>query len=406
MPASKYSKLKNCMENAAEFREVLSSLSESSKYKVLKQKRKKGETLLMRIARDGYADTMQCIAESLSPGDFCKLLNKRDKYSFTPIHRAVGREQIATLKCVVDAVSPDDLYQLFSVCDKYGETALHAAATSDHAEIVECIVNSMPPDKLCQLLMVRAYKRHRFSCPGDTALHRATEKGHIEFVKCMLSSVPVTDLDKLLKIVGEDGNTFVHMAAVEGLPEIIKHIAHLIPSTDFVGLFISQNRSRKPVLHCAAEIQCAGQIETLKCIIDSVPPDDLSKLLSVKDRDGDTALHKAALGDRVEALTCLVDAAVRVGHLSRVAIIANKRGNTVVHQTAKLKGHTEKLRYLLNNLSTPDCLEILSLENFEDPYYTPLALAKSEKNFEAAFCIEEFLNKNEHTPQGKNVKLN
>lgn len=138
----------------------------------------------------------------------------------------------------------------------------------DGSEIVKEIVKQRPDF---------AWKRNSH---GWTPLHLACSKGHLEITRELVR----LDSDLCLAQDG-GGRTPLHCAAIKGRINIIDEILSL--SLEF---FETTTNNGETVLHLAVK---NNQYEVVKYLTESL---NMSKLLNMKDHDGNTVLHLATAG--------------------------------------------------------------------------------------------------------------
>ncbi|KAF6032196.1 hypothetical protein EB796_009499 [Bugula neritina] len=88
----------------------------------------------------------------------------------------------------------------------------------------------------------------------------------------------------------------------------------------------------------------------MQCMVQSLPVVDLQKLLTIQDKDGQTAMHRASSQGHTETLKLMTDVLLPTDLLH----IFNEKdaftGDTVAHEAA-FKGHT-KSHAALNKFNT------------------------------------------------------
>jgi len=122
---STYVRLKNCVENEKEIRQVLTSLSTTAQAKFVDQQVKSGESLLQWIADSRKFDAFKCIAEILQTEDLYKLLAIQNSNGSTIMHSAMDSGDTETVKRAAASVHATDFFKLLSIQDGKGNTALH-----------------------------------------------------------------------------------------------------------------------------------------------------------------------------------------------------------------------------------------------------------------------------------------
>ncbi|KAF6034198.1 hypothetical protein EB796_007494 [Bugula neritina] len=355
------------------FKETLTSLSAEDRLEVLCMQNE----ITDQAAERGHAETVKCILDSVPAADLYQLLSMQKRDGNTAVHSAAERGDTETVKCILDSVPAADLYKLLTIQDRNGKSAVHRAAEGGHTEIVKCILDSVPAADLYKLLSIQ-------DMFGYTAVHRAAGRGHTETVKCILDSVPAADLYKLLSIQNKFGDTAVHSAAGRGHTETVKCILDSVPAADLYKLLSIHNMFGYTAVHRAAE---GGHTETVKCILnsvpaadlyrlliirkenDSLPAADLYKLLSRHNRNGDTAVHKAAERGHTETMKYILDS-VPATDLIDLLTLQNNAGKAVIH-IITFNGQSELIKSLVERMSADEIGKLFSTrKSASDPYAT------------------------------------
>ncbi|XP_071721925.1 uncharacterized protein [Rutidosis leptorrhynchoides] len=170
-----------------------------------------------------------------------------------------------------------------------GSTSLHAAASAGHTEIAKELIKSRPDF---------ASKR---DINGITPLHLSCSKGHLEVTRELLR------LDSDLSCVQDnDGRTPLHWAASKGRVNIIDEILS-------VGLEPGEMVSEfgESVLHVAVK---NNQYEAVRYMTEKI---NVTKLLNLQDKDGNTILHLATAFKLTTMVKYLISLGVDVNAINR-----------------------------------------------------------------------------------------
>ncbi|KAF6032212.1 hypothetical protein EB796_009487 [Bugula neritina] len=113
----------------------------------------------------------------------------------------------------------------------------------------------------------------------NTILMLAAKCGYLNIVKCILDLVPAVDLQELLTVQNRRGYTVFHYANFVTREYMSKFVSPAMLYSDQEG---------NTFIHCATSF---GHTDIVKCVVDSVPPADLWKLLRIPNQQDQTTLH-------------------------------------------------------------------------------------------------------------------
>ena len=144
----------------------------------------------------------------------------------------------------------------------------------------------------------------------QTALHIAASQGHLAIVELLLANV---DAKSKIDEVDIDGSTALHCAISHGHYRIVER---LLSANANVGI---RNRWGQTPLHLAVR-QANDNMVNLLLRGDS---------RTTTDDEGNTAIHVAVIGGKMEIVKSLLAAKLDVG-------VRNNKGETALHQAASL----------------------------------------------------------------------
>ncbi|KAF6032194.1 hypothetical protein EB796_009497 [Bugula neritina] len=357
------------------------------------------DTVLHHAVCQNYTEATELILSSVPSAELNTLLNVQNTHGNTPLHCAVCRGQSDTVKHILSLVPVDELFNLISMQNKDGDTTVHQAVRKyNNMQTTNPLIGCLSAANYVKLLLIQ-------NSHGDTIAHVAANYRKMpqnnylpdarklsEFWKTLTTVAP----GDMLQISGKQnhqGKTFLHHAAEAGDAEIFKYVMSLTQKADLCSTYSLQDQEGNTFIHCATSL---GHTDIVKCLVDSVPSADLWKLLRIPNQQDQTTLQQAILSNNMETLQCLV-AAVEATDLYTLLLTQDIYGDTAVHSAVN-GGHVDALKSLLDKLSPKQCQEILNIKNLKQ--FTPLIVAKSNKQYKAANCIGEYKRKAENYFEG------
>ncbi|XP_043706997.1 ankyrin repeat-containing protein ITN1-like [Telopea speciosissima] len=231
----------------------------------------KMETPLHEACREGHVEVIELLFRT-DP----RVVYKLNLHNESVLFVACCRGQFH----VVELLLPHHLWLLMLEDDKL-TTSLHVAASGGHLEIVKEIVKGRPDF---------AWRKDSHGC---SPLHFACSKGHLEITRELLRLDP-----DLCSLQDNDGKTPLHSAAIKGRVNILDEILSTsLSSAEIVTL------QGETVLHLAVK---NNQYEAVRYLMDTF---NITNLLNLPDKDGNTILHLATAGKLTAMVTCLVNKA-------------------------------------------------------------------------------------------------
>jgi len=215
---------------------------------------------------------------SLSTADD-ELILKRNADGCTALHYAANRE-IAQL--LVESVLPEHQRAFILPVDESKGTALHEAAACGRTDVVEYLCNwSLVDDQL----ILEKY------ADGWTALHFAKNK---EIAKLLVESVlPENQTNLILSGTG-DQSTALHIAAIFERTQVVEYLCGFTELS--VPLIFGQDSCNRTALHVATNKTIVS------CLLSRLQVEEIGKLLSLLDYEGNTPILSLARFGQYESL--------------------------------------------------------------------------------------------------------
>ena len=214
---------------------------------------KDGVSVLHYVASEGLLDVLKCMVMNINGHIMDK--QYRDTNGRTVLHCAV--KHIDVVKYLINECNCDIV-----ATDKDGVSVLHYVASEGLLDVFKCMVMNINGH-----IMDKQYR----DTNGRTVLHCAVK--HIDVVQYLINECNCD-----IMTTDEYGNTILHYAASEGLPDVMKYLIN----THHYNLMTTNNRG-KTALHCAVK-----HINVVKYLINECNCD-----IMVTDKDGQTPLHYA-----------------------------------------------------------------------------------------------------------------
>ncbi|XP_031550786.1 transient receptor potential cation channel subfamily A member 1-like, partial [Actinia tenebrosa] len=286
---------------------------------------KKRSFLRSGVDADGEKETLHSLARRGNTQDIRSLLqqnediDKRDSYGKTPLHCAVSAGQISTIKYLIHCHANPNLK------DHREEAPLHVAVRTGNIDVVEVLLNHKQTDVNVEgrnkytPLHTAAYLEHRnaldicqrlLDCGADvtrraidamTPLSVAAMKGAYEtmalfFKKCQEQQPDPKKQMDVLYSVDHEGSTLLHLAIDSGVLKAVQ-------------LCLDQGSSLTAIrrvdggtpIHLACRL---GALDIIKCLYEH----DMTVFThTLLDKEGMTALHRAAMFNHHSVVSFLVD---------------------------------------------------------------------------------------------------
>jgi len=264
----------------------------------------------------------------------CKksVLEILNKEGLTPLHIATQVHQSA-VELLLDETDDIESYVMMPASQD-GKTALHSAVDNGNIHALKALFKQLPSG---QNFFKCVNAKTTDGCQS-TLLQLAAEQdtGAFQFV---LNSLNQNDRYKALRYEDRNGNTALLRAAIAGNWSIIKYLleATWIQDNEYFSILTPRNDFGWSIIHLAV-LQRAGDELTSAVIrlLSSLPRMQMSRYLMHADRNGNTALHLAALLHQPQSIRMMIK-----GLSHRDAQLLLNKTNTDGLTAAKLVGMTE-----------------------------------------------------------------
>ena len=334
-----------------------------------------------------------------------EIINAPDEWKMTPLHHLLGRREVpkellkdfilqgadvnldddTSLRPLQNASywGDIDVVQILLPTvthvddpDNHGRTALHEAAWAGHRALVEILINDKGADPNVKDFHGRTPLF--FACLSDPSGRVGDSHGTIKFLIETLHQKGLSFAD--INSATKRNRTPLRQAAARGFKDVVEDLLHMLRNSGadaaavLNGADILKGRT---ALHCAA---ARGHQECVRLLL------DFGADVRIQDKSEKTALQLCyeqwALTNRQEfedtaLLLCDKDPSAAVGDAELPAIAATNNSRKLL----------ERLTAINVDLARPDQYG-----------WTPLALARRSRSFEAKGYLEEYFARDAQLP--------
>jgi ankyrin repeat protein len=334
-----------------------------------------------------------------------EIINAPDEWQMTPLHHLLGRREVPKelLKDFIlqgaDVNLDDDtsLRPLQNACywgdidvvqillptvthvddpDNHGRTALHEAAWAGHRALVEILINDKGADPNVKDFHGRTPLF--FACLSDPSGRVGDSRGTIKFLIETLHQKGLSFAD--INSATKRNRTPLRQAAARGFKDVVEDLLHMLRNSGADAAAVlngADTLKGRTALHCAA---ARGHQECVRLLL------EFGADVRVQDKSEKTALQLCyeqwALTNRQEfedtaLLLCDKDPAAAVGDAELPAVAATNNSRKLLQRLAAINV----------DLARPDQYG-----------WTPLALARRSRSFEAKGYLEEYFARDAQLP--------
>ncbi len=265
------------------FAKMLRSVPPSQRWKITLKKDEFGKSVLHHAAQSGKLESVKRVL-AFYESQYLKAISTKDNFGRSVLTCAAQGGNHKTIEFLLTILSESQRLQVANLQDKDVKTVLHYAAESGSLESVKTILALYPLEQQIQVL-------NRTDRYQKTLLHYAAESENSELIKFMIQLWP--ESQRMLVVSRSDifGRVALHYAAKS------KHSAsatqafiELLTETQRKQVVCKRDYEGKTVFHWAVD---SGNIETVNCILHSLPESARLQVVNTPDTYGETVLPLA-----------------------------------------------------------------------------------------------------------------
>ena len=262
-----------------------------------------------------------------------------DNYGNTPLMLAVVQNHLKIVSWLV-RIDPDCM----KTRNKNKRNVLYFAAENGNTKIVSVLLKSLNSSDSSSLISSQDNK-------GMTAFYWSCAFGTLEISKLLLDKYKncMSESDPLLHTIQDiDGNTPLMQAVAQNHLETVSWLVRIDPDC-----MKTRNKSKRSVLHCAAE---NANTEIASVLLKSLNSSDSKSLISSQDNNGVTAFYWSCANGTLEISKLLLDKYKNCMSESDPLLhtIQDINGSTPLG-LAVMENHLETVSWLVR--IDPDCMK-------------------------------------------------
>jgi len=317
--------------DVAELRRILERATMETIRRYLTEPDRIGMTALHWASHGGETQTMLCLIADYSD-QWDNTLNEdmstlagtviglpvivdgEDYSQLTPIDILIKRGDNDIIKQIRERL-PDKID--YMLCRGRSTVApMHRAATSSGIETLQSLLHNTTFDQRRVLLNER-------NDQGWTSLHVACIKGDKKMMEYILQMLPTpSDRAKIIREADNDGKSPLHrlLDFHEDPSEQVSVVMEMLPSADRHLSTTQQDNNRWTLIHICAKYDC---VSTMKLIMSELDSNEEEKweLMTLRDVEGQTALHIAASNKRAKTVIMILE---YIGREKRAELLAQR----------------------------------------------------------------------------------
>lgn len=196
-------------------------------------------------------------------------------------------------------------------------------------------------------------------CTGETVLHLALRKDDLSTLTQIITSIQNKDVrSEIMKLKDLSGNTAIHICRDERMMEIF---SHAVTQDSWCEILRITNAENQTVFHSIIK---GHQPRMFMTLLSTLPPTSKYPILAIQDIYGLTVLDISVTRiDKIRDLFKLIVDSVKSAELLQMLKLRDKYGETTLHRLVRENAPVNVYEYLVKDLEVSQELQVLDAVN-------------------------------------------